>query len=108
MLITRFRDRFIFILGNIYERDLSICQVGRLSLNDFFLNVTSTADSQSIISNSTLCNQHISAKSVDGEDPPDVRGQQLKQGMQCGQLSVASNSNGFHEEMGSKEMSDHL
>lgn len=76
-------------------------QVGWLSLNELKENVTSTADSQSIISHSTFCNQHISAKRVDGEDPPDVRRQQLKQGMQCGQLSVASNSDGFHEEMGS-------
>lgn len=67
----------------------------------FLKKVTSTADSQSIISHSTFRNQHISAKSVDGEDPPDVWGQQLKQGMECGQLSVGSNSNGFHEEMGS-------
>lgn len=71
-------------------------------------NVTSTADSQSVVSHSTFCNQHISAKSVDGEDTPDVRRQQLIQGMECGQLSVDSNSNGFHEEMGSQKMSDHL
>lgn len=89
------------------KKEISILnQVGYRLFNS--LIVTSTADSQSVISHSTFCNQHISAKSVDGEDPSDVRRQQLIQGMECGQLSVGSNSNGFHEEMGSQKMSDHL
>ena len=73
-----------------------------------FMYVTSTAYSHSVISKSSLGNQPVSGKGVDGKNPSNMRRQELRQRMQCGQLSVASDSNGFHEEMGSQKMANHL
>ena len=69
---------------------------------------TSSANSQSVISYSSLRYQDISAKSVDGQNSSDMRGQQFPNGVDCGQLSIAGNGNGFHEEMGAEKMGDHL
>ena len=102
---------YLVICDGNKERELLIInQAGHCSfkINSKSQYVTSTTDSQSVISYSTFCNQHTSAKSIDGKDPSDVRCQQFIQGMKCRQLSVASNSNGFHEEMSSQKMSDHL
>ena len=37
-----------------------------------------------------------------------MRRQKLPQGVEGGQLSVAGNSDGFHEEMSTEKMGDHL